>query len=110
MAGKAPNTRSYGAAATAPPPSNYGGRGAYNPDSLFSGARDWQNDDVEALASDQRSRLLHTNERLDDHSDRLARAHRTALQSEQIGYEIQGQLREDREKLERAYGKMSMIT
>jgi hypothetical protein len=29
--------------------------------------------DVKALASDQRSRLLHTNERLDDHSDRLAR-------------------------------------
>jgi hypothetical protein len=47
MAGKGPNTRSYGAAATAPPPSNYGGRGAYNPDSLFSGGRDWQNDDVE---------------------------------------------------------------
>jgi hypothetical protein len=35
-------------------------------------------------------------------------AHRTALQSEQIGYEIQGQLREDREKLERAYGKVQL--
>jgi len=63
----------------------------------------------EALEADQRARLLYDNSRVDDHTTRLTRAHQTALQSEAIGHEIQGQLREDREKLERAYLKVQDV-
>ena len=44
--------------------------------------------------------------RVDQATDRLLRAQRTAETSEQIGREIIGALEEDREVLERAKGKV----
>lgn len=44
--------------------------------------------------------------RVDQTTDRLLRAQRTAETSEQIGREIIGALEEDREVLERAKGKV----
>jgi hypothetical protein len=66
----------------------------------------WETEDLEALTAGQRGQLLVTNERLDDHTQRLARAQRTAIETEEIGHEIQKTLHEDGEKLRRAHDKL----
>jgi len=74
---------------------------------MFS--RDYENDDVEASSRDQRDRLLVGNMRVDQSTDRLMRAQRTAENSEQIGREILGALDEDRAVLDRARGKVANV-
>jgi len=61
---------------------------------------------IQAITVDQRQRLLLGNQVVDQSSDRLARAHRLALQSEEIGTEIISSLGEQREQLERSYDKV----
>jgi len=91
----------------APIPRSYGA----TPNSDFRGmfSRDYENDDVEAASKDQRERLLVGNMRVDQSTDKLLKAQRTAETSEQIGREILGALDEDREVLERARGKVASV-
>jgi len=58
---------------------------------------------------DQRERLLVGNMRVDQTTDKLLRAQRTAETSEQIGREILGALDEDRQVLDRAKGKVAHV-
>jgi len=74
---------------------------------MFS--RDYENDDVEAASKDQRDRLLVGTMKVDQTTDRLIRAQRTAETSEQIGREILGALDEDRQVLNRAKSKVENV-
>eukprot|EP01089_Gocevia_fonbrunei_P011922 TRINITY_DN2672_c0_g1_i1.p1 TRINITY_DN2672_c0_g1~~TRINITY_DN2672_c0_g1_i1.p1 ORF type:complete len:150 (-),score=21.52 TRINITY_DN2672_c0_g1_i1:51-500(-) len=76
---------------------------------LFSGNRDYMNDDIGVLAADQRSRLLMGNSRVDDHTDRLAHAHRIAAETEEIGIEISNTLGEQTKTLQGARDKVRHI-
>ncbi|ELR24749.1 vesicle soluble NSF attachment protein receptor VTI2, putative [Acanthamoeba castellanii str. Neff] len=79
---------------------------------VFSGSRDYLNeaqdddDDLEAIATGQRARLLRDQAVLDESSDRLARAQRLAQQNEEIGVAILDELGDQRETLKRAYDKV----
>jgi len=86
-----------------------GGRDTNGSRGLFSGDKDYMNDDIEGLVIDQRSRLLQGNDRLDDHTDRLARAHRLGKESEDIGVEIQTTLGHQTEVLLSAKDKVTRI-
>eukprot|EP01088_Endostelium_zonatum_P001357 TRINITY_DN11674_c0_g1_i2.p1 TRINITY_DN11674_c0_g1~~TRINITY_DN11674_c0_g1_i2.p1 ORF type:complete len:145 (-),score=12.12 TRINITY_DN11674_c0_g1_i2:134-568(-) len=66
---------------------------------LFSGDRDYENDDIESLGVDQRTRLLAGNERLNDHTDRLTRINKIGAETEEIGVEITNALARDTEIL-----------
>lgn len=61
---------------------------------------------TQAITVDQRQRLLQGNQIVDQSSDRLANAHRLALQNEEIGSEIILSLGEQREQIERSYDKV----
>jgi len=76
---------------------------------FFSGDRDYMNDDIETLAVDQRSRLLQGNEKLEDHTDRLARTHRLAHETEEIADEINSTLGRQTETLLSARDKVRHI-
>jgi vesicle transport through interaction with t-SNAREs protein 1 len=76
---------------------------------LFSGSRDYLNDsdeDIEAIATEQRSMLLRDQAVLDQTSDRLVRAQQLAHQNEEIGTAILEELGDQRETLKRAYEKV----
>jgi len=95
------------AAKPAPVPRSYGA----TPNADFRGmfSRDYENDDIEAAGKDQRERLLVGNVRVDQSTEKLLRAQRTAENSEQIGREILGALDEDRAVLERAKRKVDSV-
>lgn len=58
--------------------------------------------DVEVATMDQRQRLLTGTNRLQDASKRLADSHRIALETEEIGAQTLGTLRNQREQIVRA--------
>jgi len=95
------------AAKPAPVPRSYGATPNSDFRSMFS--RDYENDDVEAASKDQRDRLLVGTMKVDQTTDRLIRAQRTAETSEQIGREILGALDEDRQVLNRAKSKVENV-
>eukprot|EP01090_Pellita_catalonica_P020458 TRINITY_DN7325_c0_g1_i1.p1 TRINITY_DN7325_c0_g1~~TRINITY_DN7325_c0_g1_i1.p1 ORF type:complete len:138 (-),score=18.23 TRINITY_DN7325_c0_g1_i1:77-490(-) len=68
----------------------------------FGGNRDYLNDDHDVLVADQRTKLLRGNAKIDDQSERLVRTHQIALQTEDIGRDVQETLDEQGEKLESA--------
>ncbi|KAL6059983.1 Vesicle transport through interaction with t-SNAREs 1B [Balamuthia mandrillaris] len=103
------STTSYGSTR-----STYGNTYNYQQDrnNLFAPSRSdrsWDTEDVAVLHVDQRSGLLQSNMRVDDHSERLQNTHRTALQSEHIGREIQATLAEQGDTLRRARDKNELI-
>jgi vesicle transport through interaction with t-SNAREs protein 1 len=67
---------------------------------------DEDDDDLEAITRDQRQRLLMSTQIVDESSERLARAHRTALETEEIGMETLNTLEQQKETLKRAYDKV----
>jgi len=66
-------------------------------DELFQGA----GGDLEQASMDQRSRLLQANQRMTDSTKRLQDSHRVALESEEIGNQILGDLHQQRETIVR---------
>jgi len=112
-----PGYRDYGSsnarAGGAPRDSLFSGssRGGQPPQGGYRGSfgGNFETDDLESLTAGQRNQLLMTNDRLDDHTQRLARAQKTAIETEEIGHEIQKTLHEDGDKLRRAKNKLDGI-
>jgi len=76
-----------------------------NRDDLFAGA----SQDYQAQFLDQRSTLLSGNERLGQTSDRLQNAHRIAVQNEQIGTQVLGELHGQRQQILRTGTKLDEV-
>jgi len=78
---------------------------AQNREDLFGGATN----DTQIQYMDQRQNLLSGTERLDQTSDRLNNTHRVALQSEQIGAGILGDLSHQRQQLLSADNRLGAV-
>jgi vesicle transport through interaction with t-SNAREs protein 1 len=66
-------------------------------------------DDIEAQNMDQRMRLLHGNQKLDETSDRLQNTERIAVETEGIGVSVLGELSNQRQQLERTRDNLGKI-
>jgi vesicle transport through interaction with t-SNAREs 1 len=74
-----------------------------------TGQRDSFDDDYEVVSSEQRTRLLSGEERIDAQRDRLGNIYDIGVQNEDIGVEILGDLHEQRETLIRARDKLDDV-